>query len=326
MHSRCCSFFRVVCLLVAGLWITAATPAHKPSYVITFHGFSDQEKQRSTMVSNMIRELATLQPLSIDHVILSAENELPQAIEKIAEQDVGIILIIDAKNHEQLAKLPALYPDINFAIIGGQSPIYAPNVRTMHFREQEGAFMTGAIAALRTQSGVVGYLAAEDSPATRNLAYAFLQGAKHSNPEVRIVQQLGPPKNTKPGSSPFIGDTQPDIVFVQDDTILDSAIQMAKSGKLRLITNNHDISAQYPGLMLTTLVKHYDLAMYQTVRAYTRDEWKAGSQSLGIGSGYIDYQLGSSNKELLPKEIIEQIETTKDLVGQGLIAVNNLGQ
>ena len=66
--------------------------------------------------------------------------------------------------------------------------------------------------------------------------------------------------------------------------------------------------------------------MYHTLRSYTRNEWRAGSESMGIGNSYIDYVLDTENRTLLPKGTIEQIEMVKDFVSQGVIQVNTLQQ
>ncbi|NBO19435.1 MAG: BMP family ABC transporter substrate-binding protein [Proteobacteria bacterium] len=316
------------CLLLAGLTLTAAAPQPsapvKPVIVIYFNDGTELAHQHADMISRMVRELSGFYNTKITEMPLAAESELPGQIDRIADEDVGLVLIIAPKNIEALAKIPSLYPDVNFTIIGANAPLYFTNVRAMNFRDHEGTFMMGSLAALRTQTGTISFISSQDNTVTRNLAYAYLQGAKHANPEVKVVQQLGVKPKGKSGEKSE--GVQPDIVFVQDEELLEPTLRNAKAQKQMIITNNHDIIARHPGLVLTCLLRHYDLAMYQTLRSYSRGEWKPGSQSMGIGSGFIDYVLTGSNKQYLPRETIEQIETVKDFVAQGLVQVNHLVQ
>lgn len=325
MRSRLHRFWLCARLILAGAALAAAAPmpAMKPVFVIYFNDGTEQARQQADMITRMTKEMANFYDTRITEQPLASESELPATIDRIAEGDVGLLLIIAPKNIEALAKLPSLYPDVNFTIIGANAPLYFTNVRAMNFRDHEGTFMMGTLAALRTQTGTIGFISTQDDKNTRNLAYAFLQGAKHANPEVKVVQQLGVKAKAKPEKTDGV---QPDIVFVNDEELLDPTLRTARGQKQMVIANNHDVLARHPGVALTCLLRHYDLAMYQTLRSYNRGEWKPGSQSLGIGSGFIDYVLAASNKQYLPRETIEQIETVKDFVAQGVVQVNSLVQ
>ncbi len=296
----------------------------KPAVVIYFDDGTDIAHEHATMASRMVRELASNYPIPIREIALPNETQLAARIEKIADEDIGLVLIVDPHDNDALIKIPGLYPDIDFSIIGTSAPLYLTNVRAMHFRDQEGTFMMGALAALRTQSGTVAFVAKDDSPAMRNLAYGFLQGAKNANPEIKVAQLLG--LKTDGSAAKAMKESGADILFLQDEELIAPAVQSAQAAHQYLIANNHDLTATYPGIVLTSLLKHYDLAMYQTFRSYSRGEWKPGSQTMGIGNGFIDYVLAGANKNILPKETVEQIETTKDFVSQGLVQVNTLVQ
>lgn len=305
----------------------AENPAPRPIAVIYFNDGSDISREHAQMVESMVKEAGSNFHLKITDIALPNEGELAGSMERIADDDIGLVIIVEPQDIEGLSKIPGLYPDIDFSIIGARVPLYFSNVRSMLFKEQEGHYMMGVLAALRTATGSVSYISKSDTPATRNLAYAFLQGVKNINPELKVTQQLG--TRTKNGKSSG-SDSQPlpdknaDVVFVESEELLQPVLQNTKAMKRYIITNNHNLTSAYPGHVLTSLLKHYDLAMYQTIRSYSRSEWKPGSQSMGIDNGYIDYVLNNANKADLPKETIEQIEKTKDFVSQGIVQINAL--
>ena len=304
------------------------TESHlKSAAVIYFNDGSEIANEHASMVSRMVRELASNYSIPIKEIPLTKESQLSETIEKIADENIVLVLIVDPHENEILSSIPSLYPDINFSLIGTTAQLDFTNVRAMHFRDQEGTFMMGALAALRTQSGTIAYASKDDTVTSRNLAYGFLQGAKHANPEIKVNQLLGlKTESNKNATIKALSESGADILFIQDEELLDPAMQSARAHKQLIITNNHDLTAANQGIVLTSLLKHYDLAMYQTFRSYNRGEWKPGSQTMGIGNGFIDYVLANANKNLLPKETVEQIETTKDFVSQGIVQVNTLVQ
>ncbi|MBY0408400.1 MAG: BMP family ABC transporter substrate-binding protein, partial [Rickettsiales bacterium] len=163
----------------------------RPAVVVYFNDGSERSHEHADMVSRMVHELKDTSPMPVRELVLPSERELSAQIEKLAEDDIGLLVIIEPRASEALAKIPSLYPDVNFTIIGANVPLYFTNVRAMHFRDQEGTFMMGALAALRTQKGTIAYISSADTATSRNLAYGFLQGAKQANPEIKVVQLLG---------------------------------------------------------------------------------------------------------------------------------------
>ena len=303
----------------------------KPVAIIEFNNNTDIAKEHAQMVESVVKEANNNLGLSIHDYVLANENMLASQVEKIADDNVGLIIIVEPHDFEGLSKIPSLYPDINFTVIGVEAPLYFANVRSMIFKDQQGTYLMGVLAALRSKTGMVGFISKDNNDTTRNLAYTFLQGAKHANPDMRVTEQLGDKVSQgtflEPASKASqISESKADIIFVLDEDLLESQIRAAAPQKKMIITYNHDLTTAYPGVVLTTLLKHYDLAIYHTLRSYARGEWKPGSQSMGIGNSFLDYVLNTSNKALLPKETIEQLETTKDFISQSVVTINTLAK
>ncbi len=301
----------------------------KPAAIVYFNNGTSIEEDHAAVIKSMVKEASTNLGMRIEPYPLTSENELVGQIEKIADTEVGLIVIVEPHNIETLSKIPSLYPDIHFTIIGASKPLYLTNVRSIAFKEPEGVFMMGVLAALHSKAQVVSFLSKDNNENSRNLAYAFLQGIKYANADVQIVEQLG--KNatrrvSDANHNASAADTSADIVFVLDEDLLEMTLKNARHKKQLVITYNHSLTGAYPGLVLTSLLNHYDLAVYHTLRSYMRNEWRSGSESMGIGNSYIDYVLDTENRTLLPKGTIEQIEMVKDFVSQGVIQVNTLQQ
>ena len=307
----------------------SSVQALKSVAVIYFYDGTDASREHAAMIKDMVKEASNNLSLTIHDYPLANEDKLEEQIDKISDDNLGLIIIIEPHQMEALNKIPSLYPDINFTVIGTKEPLYFANVRSMIFKDTEGAYLMGVLAALRSKNEAVGIIASEDNETSRNLAYAFLQGAKHANPDIFVVQQLG--NKISPGTSSVpipktlqIEETKADVIFVLSDDLVDAAVRMATNQKRYLITFNHDLTTAYPGIVLTTLLKHYDLAMYHTLRNYSRGQWRAGSQSMGIDNSFLDYALNNNNKGNIPKETIEQLEMNKDFITQSIVQINAL--
>lgn len=299
----------------------------RPAAVIYFNSGSRIDAAHAGMIQHMVHEAASNLGVTVNEYALEKESDLPPLMEKIADTDTSLVIIIEPRDIDALMKIPGLYPDIEFSVIGVPRPLYLVNVRSLLFKEPEGAFLMGALAALHSKTGTVSFIGSHDDSATRNLAYAFLQGTRYARGDVRIVEQLDSKITVRNAPGSRGGDElAPDIVFVLDEELLDNAVKSARAQKQLLITYNHTLTGEYPNIVLTSLLKHYDLAIYHTLLSYKRGQWRPGTESMGIGNSYLDYVLDSENKNLIPKEIIEQMEMVKDYVAQGAIQIATLPQ
>lgn len=316
-------------LMPAGSGTASKQVGLKPAAIVYVNDGTSLQEDHASMIKNMVKEASSNLGMTIESYPLGNEKDLASQIEKIADSDVGLIIVMEPKDTESLSKVPSLYPDIPFTIIGARRSLYLTNVRSISFKEQEGVFMIGVLAALHSKSETVSFVSKDNNDSSRNLAYAFLQGVKYANADVQIVEQLGSSitrrtPNTERNLS--LKEMNPDIVFVLDEELLENTLQNARSKKQLVISHDHAMTGHHPGLVLTSLINHYDLAVYNTLRNYTRGEWRSGSETMGIGNSYVDYILDTENRTLMPKEAIEQIEMVKDLVSQGIIQVQTLSE
>jgi|GEM_PF-3760066 len=302
----------------------------KPVAVVYVNDGSAIASDHAVMVDNMIHEASSNLGLTIQGYVLAKESDMPDQIEKIADTDTSLIVIVEPRDIDALMRIPGLYPDIKFSVVGVARPLYLTNVRSMVFKEQEGAYLMGFIAALYSKSSTVSFLSKDDSDRARNLAYAFLQGTRYTHTDIQIIEQLGNKTAVRASGGtarlPETRELNADIVFVLDEELLESALRTAKMQRQLVISYDHGLTHEHPQLILTSLLKHYDLAMYHTLRSYRRGEWRAGSETMGIGNSYIDYVLDSENRTMISKEMIEQVEMVKDYVSQGVIQVTGLPQ
>jgi basic membrane protein A len=307
----------------SALWMPPSVPPApdsplRPIAIVYFNSKSDIDQQHAASIQNMVNRAKNEFGLSVNEYMLAKEDELASAVDKIADSPIGLIIIVAPRSRDALAKIPSLYPDIHFSVIDLDPPEYFPNGNSMVFDENEGLFMIGALAAWHSKSGIIEFISSEDTQLSREMANAFIQGAHYAKPDVDIIQSLDAKTAT--------GDDASDIAFVADEDHLQTVLRNARQQKRLLITYDHNMTSEYPGLILTTLIKRYDLAIYTILKTYQQNQWKANSQTLGISDGYMDYTLSSNNTTLLSEDIIDKLERIKDLTARGVITITPLKQ
>ena len=85
-----------------------------------------------------------------------------------------------------LGTVAAEFPDTNFVVI--DAVVDQPNVQSIIFDEHTGSFLVGAIAALKSQTGTVGFVGGMDVPIIHKFYCGYAQGAKAANPDVKLIE------------------------------------------------------------------------------------------------------------------------------------------
>ena len=82
----------------------------------------------------------------------------------------------------------AEFPDTHFAII--DAVVDLPNVRSVVFKEEEGSYLVGMLAAMKSETGKVGFVGGMDIPLIRKFACGYVQGVKAANPDAEVFQNM----------------------------------------------------------------------------------------------------------------------------------------
>lgn len=97
---------------------------------------------------------------------------------------------------ESLNNVAKDYPDKNFAIVDTISDL--PNVKSIDFKDEEGAFLMGIIAGNATKTNKVGFIGAIKEELIERFSSGFMAGLKVSNEEAykniregNLVQYIG---------------------------------------------------------------------------------------------------------------------------------------
>src|SRR5437660_2462319 len=127
---------------------------------------------------------------ALDIVLRDVEPGNPTSIEPamraFAERGYDLIIGVGFAQAPIMESVAKDYPNLHFAIVDGVSQL--PNVASLVFKEHEGSYLVGMIAAKESKSGVLGFIGGMDIPLIHRFETGYEEGAKAVNPHVRIVQ------------------------------------------------------------------------------------------------------------------------------------------
>lgn len=253
--------------------------------------------------------------------------QFEQAVNALLRRGVSDLVTIGFYYAAPLAALAPQRPRTRFTII--DAVVEAPNVRSVTFKEQEGSFLVGMLAAMASKSGVVGFIGAMDIPLIRKFIAGYRQGARHARPDATVlVNFVGttPAAFSDPTTGAEVAKSQfqrgADVVFAGAGTSNFGVFSAAKDAGRLAIGVDSNQNGLYPGTILTSMLKRVDRAVEETFRAGREGRWTAGVRALGLAEGGVDYAVDDNNRALLTPAMLERVEEARRAIIAGAITVS----
>lgn len=264
----------------------------------------------------------------LKEVEVSDDNLFEPAMKSFAQKKFDLILAIGVSQAEALKKVSKEFPNQKFAII--DAVVDSPNVASLMFNEHEGSYLVGYIAGLKTKTNSVGFIGGMDIPLIRRFEMAYVQGAKSANPKVKtITNYIGVTSDAwnNPTKGKELAQSQygrgADIIFVAAGASNNGAFNAAEDSKKFAIGVDSNQNWIKPGLILTSMLKRVDTAVYQTIEESSKGQFKAGTHIFGLQNSGIDWALDEHNKKLFTDEEIKKIDALKGDIVKGKIKVED---
>ncbi|WP_259780073.1 BMP family lipoprotein [Aestuariispira ectoiniformans] len=256
------------------------------------------------------------------------ETQREQAIRKMAQRGSNPVLGIGFAQAPAIEKVATEFPDTNFAII--DMVVDKPNVQSIVFKEQEGSFLVGMLAAMKSETGKVGFVGGMDIPLIRKFACGYEQGAKYAKPDVEVIQNMTgstPSAWNDPGRGAELTkgqfDRGVDVVFAAAGGTGVGVYQAAAdSGKYAIGVDSNQ-NHLHPGTMLTSMVKRVDVAAYNVFKTASEGKFKPGINNLGLAEGGVGWALDENNKDLITADMKAKVDQAEKDIIAGKIKVHD---
>ncbi len=270
-------------------------------------------------------------------------TSIEPAMRAFAEKNFDLIIGIGFAQGPIMQKVAMDYPDIKFAIVDGvifekDGKTPKSNVASLVFREHEGSFLVGMIAAAKSKTGVLGFVGGMDIPLIHRFETGYEEGARSVNPNIRVIDNyVGVTDSAwnNPGKGQELALSQieqgADVIFTAaGNSGLGAFDAVEKYGKNAngeankfVIGVDSNQNGQRPGYVLTSMVKRVDNAVYDVVKEVLSGQFKGGFHVFGLDKDGVAYALDEHNKSLISPEILQTVEASRSKIVAGEIKVTD---
>jgi basic membrane protein A len=256
------------------------------------------------------------------------------AIRAFAERKYDLIIGVGFAQAPILDTVAKDYGQIQFAIIDGVSEL--PNVASLVFKEHEGAYLVGMMAAMTSKTGTIGFLGGMDIGLIHRFGKGYEQGAKSVNPNIRVLENYVGVTDAawnNPGRGKELALAQiakgADVIFPAAGNsglgAFDAVEEQGKDASGRpthfVIGCDANQNMIKPGFVLTSMLKRLDNAVYQIVQEVRENRFKGGLHVFGLESDGVGYAIDEHNKHLVTPDMIAAVEDAKRKIIAGEIKV-----
>ncbi len=256
------------------------------------------------------------------------ESQREQALRRMARDGAEIVIAVGFAQAPALEVVAQEFPDTKFTII--DMVVDLPNVQSVVFKEQEGSFLVGMIAAMASETGTVGFVGGMDIALIRKFACGYEQGAKYVNPDIEVLQNMTgttPAAWNDPGRGGELArgqfDRGADVVYAAAGGTGLGVYQAAEEAGQMAIGVDSNQNYLHPGTMLTSMLKRVDVAAYNAFNGAYTDTWEPGIQVLGLAEEGVGWALDEHNEAMITDEMMAAVEEAKAAIIAGDLVVHD---
>jgi basic membrane protein A and related proteins len=315
---------------LAGLALSATTAlaqdAFKPAIVYDLGGKFDKSFNEGvhTGAEKYKKDTGT------DYRDFEPQNDAQreQALRRFARDGFSPIVAVGFSQETALKKVADEFPKTKFAII--DAVVEKPNVQSTVFKEQEGSFLVGLLAAQASKTGKVGFVGGMDIPLIRKFACGYVQGAKYAKKDAEVFQNMtgttgaawaDPVKGGELAKSQI--DRGADVIYhAAGGTGIGVLRATADAGKLGIGVDSNQ-NGLHPGKVLTSMVKRVDVATYTAFDQAKKGTFKAGVNALGLKEDGVGWALDDNNKSLISADMKAAADKAAEGIRSGTIKVHD---
>jgi basic membrane protein A and related proteins len=306
--------------------VSAFAADDKPAIVFDIGGKFDKSFNESMF--NGSEKFKTESGVAYGEFEIANEAQREQAIRNFADQGYSPIIAAGFSQAAAVEKVAKEYPDLKFAIV--DMVVDLPNVQSIVFKEQEGSYLVGMMAALASKSGKVGFVGGMDIPLIRRFGCGYAQGVKAVKADATVFQNMtgdtgaawnDPVKGGEITKGQMAQGA--DVVFAAAGGTGLGVLQAAADGGALSIGVDANQNYLHPGKVLTSMLKRVDVAVYNVMKNGKDGTLKMGIQALGLAEGGVDYAMDDNNKSLVTDDMKAKVEAAKADIISGKIAVHD---
>lgn len=234
----------------------------------------------------------------------TGDGDRAERLQGLVDGGAGLVQGNGFLFQDSLTEVAANNPDTSFTVV--DTVIDAPNVASLVFAEEQGSFLVGAAAALKSQTGTIGFIGGVENDLIKKFEAGYTAGAQAVNPDIEVLVNYitQPPDFTgfnDPAKGKEIAASQyeagADVIYAAAGGsglgVFEAAAAAGEPGSVWAIGVDSDqynlVSAELQPYILTSMLKKVDVATYNTIEAFCAGEFEAGVQTFDLSVDGVGY-------------------------------------
>ncbi len=232
---------------------------------------------------------------------------------------------------DDIRTLAGEFPDKKFACVdytvnpGDSIP---PNLVALKFKEEEGSYLVGALAALVSKTHKIGFVGGMEIPLIRKFQAGYVAGAKAVDPGCEVLVKYAgstgaafrdPTKGKELALAEYHAGA--DVIFHASGSTGLGVFEAARELNKLAIGVDSDQYDEAPGYILTSMVKRVDVAVLETIRSVQDGTFHGGVKTFGLADHGVTWVYNEHNKALIPDAVKAKVDSLRDEIIAGRIVV-----
>jgi basic membrane protein A len=268
--------------------------------------------------------------VEVSYLEPSSTEDREAALRLFAARKLDLVIGVGFIFSSDVDAVARAYPDVRFACID-YSPSPAgipPNVAALSFREEEGSFLVGAVAGFMTKTNHVGFVGGMTGPLIAKFEAGYFAGVEAACPKCQVHSAyagMTPDAYRDPAKGKALANAQiaagSDIIYHASGSTGHGVFEAAADAHIKAIGVDADQHDEMPGVVITSMIKRGDVAVYETIKAVLDHRFKGGAQVFGLSDQGVDYVHEGPHAEGIPDDVKAKVEALRAEVVSGKIKV-----
>ena len=258
-----------------------------------------------------------------------AESAREERLRTFADAGYDPIIAVGFAYAASIGKVSEEYPDVHFAIIDDSS-VESDNVASLVFAEEQGSFLVGAAAALKTENDHIGFVGGVETPLIQKFEAGYIAGAESINPDIEVdvtyltqvpdFSGFGDPAKGKTAAEGMY-DNGADIVYHAAGGSGGGVFEAAsESGNWAIGVDSDQYNTADPSVqdsILTSMLKNVNVAVYEYLSQVNDGDFPSGVTTYDLAVDGVGYSTSGGFVD----DIVEQLDELKQQIIDGEISV-----
>jgi basic membrane protein A len=315
--------------IIATAFVLTASIAQaefKPAVVYDIAGKNDKSFNES--VFNGATRFMNDTGIAVTELEPTNAAQVEQTLKKLAQRGYEPIVAVGFGMSNAVAAASEAYPDTKFTLIDGW--VMAPNVQVVLYKEHEGSFLVGVLAAMNSKTGTVGFVGGMDIPLISRFECGYKQGVAYQDSSMKVLANMTgstPAAFGNPSKGGELTRSQieagADVVYAAAGGTGIGVYQTAADMGVLAIGVDDNQNYMQPGTMLTSMFKLVGDAAYDSYEAAMNGTWDPAMRVLGLAENGVGWALDEYNRDMISAEMEARVNEVRASIISGDIVVHD---